>query len=301
MKEERRLRVDNQPYGRLSELIYDHAFTVHPYRHTTIGSMTDLDRASVEDVRDFYRTYYVPNNACLALVGDFDTAEALALVQKYLGRVPRSARDVPRDIPQEPPQQHEKRVEVTEPWPLPAVVVAYHVTSDGDPDSYPLHIAAKVLFDGQSSRIYRALVYDKSIAVAAFGEANLIEDPNLFYAVAIVQPGHTPAEAERGAHRGVRSPQGGADHRRGADAREEPVRARLHRRPRVEPQKAAQLAHAVVIHDDVTTADGEFDIFQGITKADVQRVARTWFTPESRMVLTVMPGQARAGGPGGTR
>src|SRR3954462_3834863 len=195
VKEERRMRVDNQPYGRLNEIIYDQAFTVHPYKHATIGSMADLEAASVEDVRDFYKTFYVPANATLVIVGDFETPQALTLVNNYLGRVPKSDRVVPRDIPQEPPQTKEKRVTLQEPWPLPAVVVAYHVTKDGNPDSYPLHIAAKVLSDGQSSRIYQKLVYEKQIAVAAFGQANLIEDPNLFYAVAIVQPGHTTESA----------------------------------------------------------------------------------------------------------
>src|SRR6187200_3250326 len=85
VKEERRMRIDNQPYGRLNELIYDQAFTVHPYKHPTIGSMKDLEAASIGDVRDFFRTYYVPNNATLVLVGDFDTKEATALVQQYLG------------------------------------------------------------------------------------------------------------------------------------------------------------------------------------------------------------------------
>src|SRR3954452_16942748 len=194
VKEERRMRIDNQPYGRLNEIIYDQAFTVHPYKHATIGSMADLEAASVEDVRDFYKTFYVPANATLVLVGDFDTAQALTLVNNYVGRVPKSDRVVPRDIPQEPPQTKEKRVTLQQPWPLPAVVVAYHVTRDGNPDSYPLHIAAKVLSDGQTSRIYKKLVYEKQMAVAAFGNANLIEDPNLFYAVAIIQPGHTPEE-----------------------------------------------------------------------------------------------------------
>src|SRR6478752_4175826 len=104
VKEERRMRVDNQPYGRLNELIYDQAFTVHPYKHPTIGSMHDLEAASIEDVRDFFRTYYVPNNATIVLVGDFDSKEALDLVTKYLGRVAKSGRPVPRDIPKEPPQ-----------------------------------------------------------------------------------------------------------------------------------------------------------------------------------------------------
>src|SRR5918911_1299698 len=194
VKEERRMRVDNQPFGRLNEIIYDNAFTVHPYKHATIGSMQDLEAASVDDVRNFYQTYYVPANATLVLVGDFDTPQALQMVGQYLGRVPKAEKPVPRDIPQEPPKTKEKGVTLQEPWPLPAVVVAYHVTRDGNPDSYPLHIAAKVLSDGQTSRIYTKLVYEKQMAVAAFGNANLIEDPNLFYAVAIVAPGHAPDE-----------------------------------------------------------------------------------------------------------
>src|SRR6184192_1566902 len=95
VKEERRMRIDNQPYGRLQELIYDQAFAVHPYKHATIGSMTDLEAASVDDVRDFYRTYYVPSNATLVLVGDFDSAQAMQLVTQYVGRVPKADRAVP--------------------------------------------------------------------------------------------------------------------------------------------------------------------------------------------------------------
>jgi zinc protease len=289
VKEERRLRVDNQPFGRLNEIIYDQAFAVHPYKHSTIGSMADLEAASVDDVRDFHRTYYVPSNATLAIVGDFETPQALALVHQYFGRIPKAAREVPRDIPREPPQTKEKRVTVQEAWPLPAVVVAYHVPEDGHPDAYRLHIAAKVLSDGQSSRIYQKLVYERQIAVTAFGQANLIEDPNLFYAVAIVQPGHTTEEA--------------------ADAlieeldrlKTEPITDHELQRSKNQfardyilsresnQQKAMHLAHAIVIHNDVKTADGEFDIFQNITKADVQRVAQTYFRPENRLVLTVMP------------
>jgi zinc protease len=294
VKEERRMRVDNQPYGRLNEIIYDQAFTVHPYKHATIGSMQDLEAASVDDVRDFYETYYVPANSTLVLVGDFDSAQALQLVSQYVGRVPKSDRPVPRDIPQEPPQAKEKRATLQQPWPLPAVVVAYHVTHDGHPDSYPLHIAAKVLSDGQTSRIYQKLVYEKQMAVAAFGNANLIEHPNLFYAVAIVQPGKSPeevtnaliAELDRlktdpiSEHELQRTKnQFARDYILGRESNQ---------------QKAGQLSHAVVIHNDIKTADGEFDIFQDITVGDVQRVARTYFRPENRLVLTIMP-SGRAG------
>ena len=289
VKEERRMRVDNQPYGRLNEIIYDQAFTVHPYKHATIGSMQDLEAASVDDVRDFYRTFYVPSNATLVLVGDFDSTQALQLVNNYVGRVPKALREVPRDIPPEPPQTKEKRVTLQEPWPLPAVVVAYHVTNDGNPDSYPLHIAAKVLSDGQTSRIYKKLVYEKQMAVAAFGNANLIEHPNLFYAVAIVQPGHTPEEVTNALivelDRLKTEPI--TDHELQRTKNQFARDYILSRQSN--QQKAGQLSHAVVIHNDIRTADGEFDIFQNMTVADVQRVARTYFRPENRLVLTLLP------------
>lgn len=289
VKEERRMRFDNQPYGRLNEIIYDQAFTVHPYKHATIGSMEDLEAASVDDVRDFYRTYYVPSNATLALVGDFDSTQAVQLVHQYLGRVPKAERDVPRDIPKEPPQTQEKRVTVQAPWPLPAVVVAYHITFDGNPDSYPLHIAAKVLSDGQTSRIFQKLVYEKQMAVAAFGNANLIEDPNLFYAVAVVQPGHTTQEVSAAliAELDRLKTEPISDHELQRTKNQFARDYILGRESN--QQKATHLAHAIVIHRDVKTADAEFEIFQNISVADVQRVARTYFRPENRLVLTVMP------------
>src|SRR5580765_5147722 len=95
VKEERRLRIDNQPYGRLNEIIYEQTFTTHPYKHPTIGSMADLEAASVADVRDFYNTFYVPENATLTLVGDIDSVQALQLASQYLGRVPKAAKPVP--------------------------------------------------------------------------------------------------------------------------------------------------------------------------------------------------------------
>ena len=180
---------------------------------------------------------------------------------------------MPRDIPKEPPQTKERRVTLEEPWPLPAVVVAYHITYDGNPDSYPLHIASKVLSDGQSSRIYRKLVYEKQLALAAFGGGNIIEDPNLFYAVAIVQPGHTPRGGDRRADRRARSAARPSRSRADELQRAKNQFARDYILGRESNQeKARQLGHAVVIHNDIKTADGEFDIFKNITAADVQRV-----------------------------
>jgi zinc protease len=289
VKEERRMRIENQPYGRLQEIIADQAFQAHPYKHPVIGSMKDLDAASVQDVREFFQTYYVPNNCTAILVGDFDSKEALTLVTQYLGRVPKSDKPVPREIPKEPQQTKEKRVTLQEDWPLPAVVVAHHITFDGHPDSYPLHVASKVLSDGQSSRIYRKLVYDKGIALAAFGGGNIIEDPNLFFAVALVQPGHTTDEAARALIEELDR------------LRTEPITAAELQQAKnqfardyilgreTDQNKAEVLGHAAVIHNDIKTADAEFDIFQNLTIADVQRAAKTYFTPENRLVLTILP------------
>jgi zinc protease len=295
VKEERRMRVENQPYGRLNEIVYDHAFASHPYKHPTIGSIADLESASIEDVRDFHRTYYVPENATLTVVGDFDTPQVIQLVNQYFGRVPKAARPVPRDIAKEPAWTKERRFTVEESWPLPAVVVAHHITYDGHPDSYPLHIASKILSDGQSARITRELVYNKRLALTAFGQGNITEDPNLFFAVAIVQPGRTVAEAEKALIAELDK------------LKNEPVSPHELQRTKNQfardyiigresnQEKALHLAHAAVIHNDITTADGEFEIFMNVSAADVQRVAKTYFTPENRLVLTIMPRGASTG------
>jgi zinc protease len=289
VKEERRMRVENQPYGRLSEIIFDHAFTTHPYKHPTIGSMADLEAASIADVREFHETYYVPENATVTIVGDFDNEQVVQMINAYFARVPKARRPVPRDIPKEPAQTKERRAVVEEAWPLPAVVVAYHITYDGHPDAYPLHIAAKILSDGQSSRITTQLVYKTRIALTAFGSANIIEDPNLFYAVAIVQPGQTPEAAERALiaefEKMAQQPVLDAELQR---AKNQWTRDYIVSRESDE-DKARHLSHAAVIHNDVTTADGEFEIFMNVTRADVQRVAKTYFTPSNRVVLHILP------------
>ena len=293
VKEERRLRVDNQPFGRLSEILYDTFYTVSPYKHTTIGSMKDLDAASVEDVREFHTQFYVPANATIAIVGDFDMAQAKELVTKYFARVPKADRVISREYPREKPSTSERRVTINENWPLPAVIVAYPITFDGNPDSYPLHLTSKILSDGDSSRIYQSLVYEKGIALSAFGGGNIIEEPNLFFAVALVAPGRTHDEVEKALIAEFDK------------LRNEPISERELQRAKnqffrdyiVDREsvrgKASQLAHAVVIHRDVTTADGEVEIFTNMKVTDLQRVAKTYFTPESRLVLKILPKGSR--------
>jgi zinc protease len=179
---------------------------------------------------------------------------------------------------------------IEENWPLPVVVVAHHVAPLGHPDSYALYMASKILSDGQSSRIYRRLVYETGIALSAGVVGNFTEDPNLFYAFAVVQPGHTVDEAEAALVREL------------VGLRHEPVTERELARARIQftrdfvlgretvQQKASVLARAAVLHNgDVASADAEFDLFQRVTAADIQRVAQAYFAPGTRLVITVTP------------
>jgi zinc protease len=223
------------------------------------------------------------------VVGDFDSAQALQIVSQYFGRVPKAPRAVPRDIPKEPAMTQERRAMVEEPWPLPAVVVAYHVPYDGHPDAYPLHITSKILSDGQSARISRELIYNQRLCLSAFGSGNITEHPNLFYAVCIVQPGRSPADAEKALIAQFESlkTEGVTPHEL-QRAQNQFARDYILSRESDE-DKAMHLAHAAVIHNDITTADGEFDIFMKTTVADVQRVARSHFNQSNRVVLHVLP------------
>ena len=289
VKEERRMRIENPPYGLLNELITFHAFDAHPYKHPVIGSMTDLNAATIDDVRDFYKTYYVPENATLMIVGDFDRETAVNLVNQYFARVPKAANPVPRDIPQEPAHTKEKRVNLEMPWPLPAVIVTYHVPYNGHADSYPMFIMSKTLSDGQTSRIYRKLVYETGMALTAFGTSSFLEQPGIFSAVALVNPGKSPEQVEKALIAEFdRLKTDGITERELQRAKNQFGRDYIVSRLTIK-EKASQLGHAEVIQKDMASADGEYDTFQKTTLEDVKRVARKYFVPEGRMVMRIMP------------
>src|ERR1700722_8563641 len=198
VEEERRVRVDNQPYGSLEEDLRAAAFTVHGYHHTPIGSIEDLERATVQDVRDFFNTYYKPNNATLVIVGDFNSDQALGWTRKYFEGIPASATPIPRRDMPEPVQTAEREVKKSySNTPLPAIVIGYKIPARYKPDSYPLDLASNILAGGESSRLYLALVYKDQIAVQAGGFGNFSEDPNLFWAYAIMNPGHPADEGQK--------------------------------------------------------------------------------------------------------
>ncbi len=297
VKEERRMRIENPPFGLLNELISFHAFDLHPYKHPVIGSMNDLNAATIDDVRDFYNTYYVPDNATLLIAGDFETDTVITLVNQYFARIPKSAKPVPRDIPKEPAHTKERRINLEQPWPLAAVVIAYQAPYNGHPDSYPMFVMSKTLSDGQTSRIYRKLVYETGLALTAFGSSSFLEDPGIFYAVALVNPGKSADEVEKALIAEFDKLKAeGITERELQRAKNQFSRDYILSRLSIK-EKVSQMGHAEVIQKDMASADGEFDTFLKVSTADVKRAAQQYFVPERRMVMRIMP-KAAAGGAG---
>ncbi len=289
VKEERRQRFDNQPYGTVIEQLYEEAFTVHPYRHSTIGSMEDLDRARLSDIREFYDTYYVPNNAWLILSGDFDSGEAERLVREFFTPLPPGPETPGRNIPHEPPQRAQRTLRLGLNVALPAFVAAYHMPADGTPDAYPLRLAAKILSEGESSRIYRRLVYEKQIAFEAHSTGNFTEDPNLFFLFAVMNPGHEPgegaAEMQAELEKLKKEPPPAAEL---AKAKNQIVRDFVLSRQSVQ-SLGEELGYAAVVLKDPELLNTELDRFLAVTPEDIQRVARRYFIATNATTLEVYP------------
>ena len=196
VKEERRLGVDNQPYGHTFERLEELAWDNFAYHHSVIGSMADLDAASVDDVRQFFKTYYAPNNAVLSLAGDLDTKDTLARVKKYFGNISRQEPPKPVDLT-EPPKDAERRDQIDDKLArLARVDMFYRIPNPNDPAARALGVAATVLGGGESSRLYQKLVKEKEIASSASSGVLTHAGASLFGVIAMVRPGKDPKEVE---------------------------------------------------------------------------------------------------------
>jgi zinc protease len=289
VEEERRLRVDNPPFGRLFEVVLDRTFTTHPYKVEPIGSIADLDAATLQDVRDFHSLYYVPNNATVVVSGDFNPEQVIRWTEQYFGPIPKG-RPIPRDIAKEPAQKAERRAVDYHPnTPLPAVVITCHIPQAGNPDTYALQVASNILSAGESSRLYKRMIYEKQMAVAAGGDAILLEDPGVFFFYAILQGGQKPEDGEKELL---------AEAQRLRDepvSEEELVKAKnqiissLVFGRQTDQDKADAIGYAKVILNDESYVNRQLAEFQKVTAADVQRVARAYFSPENRTVVYMLP------------
>ena len=290
VEEERRRSVDNSPYGRIQEDLYAAAFMVHPYHHITIGSIADLDKATVEQVRAFHDTYYRPNNATLVIVGDINPVQAAEWAQKYFGGIPRSPNPIPRVTAKEPIQDAARSVTKSYPGvPLPAVVEGYKMPARFAPESFPLDLASNILAGGESSLLYQSLVYKQRIAAAAAGFGNFTEDPNLFWVYAIMSPGHTAEEGEKALDSVLADvKKSGVSANELQKAKNQQISSDILGRETVQ-EKADALGEAAVIGKNPELVNTELAKYEAVTAAAIQRAADEYFVKQHETVLYYLP------------
>jgi zinc protease len=290
VKEERRLRLENPPYGLLAETLLDATFQVYPYKHMPIGSMEDLNQATAADVKDFFDTFYVPDNATLVIVGDFDAKRALALARKHFGPLPRSRQPVPRVAVSEPPQKEPR--ELTRSFsnvPLPAVASAYQLPPLGHPDTYALQIASDILSSGQSSRLYKRLVYDEQIAVGAAGQGIFLEGPSIFFAFAVANQGKDVKQVAASLYDVIEGMKKAPVAPEELSKAKNQIVSRFVIGRQTAQEKADALGAAAVLRGNPELYNTELVSYQRVTAEEVQRVCQKYLVGTNETRLWVMP------------
>jgi len=289
VQEERRLGVDNQPYGKTFEVITETAYDNFAYKHSVIGSMDDLNAANVQDVADFFRTYYAPNNAVMTLVGDFKTDEALAKVRKYFESIPSQPAPPAPDMT-EPEQTAERRANVEDGFArIPRIDILYKMPAGDSPDYYALNLLGRILGSGNSSRLYQKLVKEQEIATALFAGAQEKRGPALFQIAALMPPGKNLADVEKLIYAELDR----LKNEPVADWELEKVRMTARRQRAQQLQstlgRAIALGQYALFYGNANLINEVEDKYNRVTKEDIQRVARTYFKDTSRSVITTVP------------
>jgi predicted Zn-dependent peptidase len=292
--EERRLRSEDSPMGRAYEALFALLWQASPYRTPVIGWRSDVEKATVEVCRQFFSTYYAPNNIVVAIAGDFDSSETLARLERTFGKLEPAAA-IPRNPTVEPDQRGERRAVVHFDVHSPLLAAAWHAPATGSPDGEALDVLSVILSEGHSSRLYRSLVHDAEIALSASGSYWEMNGAGAFVAFATVRPGKDIADVERRFFAEIER------------LRSEPVReAELEKAKRqleVSLVNGLETSHALAerIGQDISTfgrirpLDERIARIRAVTIADVQRVAHTYLVDDQRSVVHLMaPAAERA-------
>ena len=285
VKEEYRYRVLAPPYGRLFIAMDTDSFAKHPYRRPVIGSIEDLDAATLEDVRAFHASHYRPDNAVLVVAGDFEPQQLDAWVDQYLGAVPKPPAPIPEVSVQEPPRTEEKRVTEKAPnVPLPAVAFTWLAPPASHEDSVALSAVTTILTEGDSSRLREKLVRG-AIAQEVFASDDLREDLGVFAIAAIMASGHDTAEAEKIIRGELASlaekPIPAAELEKAKNLK---ITAELRNREE-NNGKAFSLGEAVTIDHDANAVNTGLAKLQALTAADVQRVVKKYLVDGKAVVI----------------
>ena len=289
VKEERKQSLDNRPYGSLLEKTMENSFKVHPYRWTPIGSVQYIDKAAIDEFYQFYKSFYVPNNACLAIAGDIDIPRTKELVTKYYGDIPRGSGQVFRPKEVEPPQVAEVRDTVFDNIQLPAVILAYHMPAQGTKDYYALSMLTTLLSGGESSRLTKRLVDKDKLALAVQAIPLSLEDPGLFIAFAIANFGRTLPEVEKVIQEEIDRVQKDLISEKDFQKIRNQRESEFIQKNSTVQGKAMQLANYYLFFGDANLINGEIDRFMQVTREDVRRVAQQYLRNESRTVLYYLP------------
>lgn len=289
VKEEKRLRIDNQPYMSFQENLFKRAYKIHPYKSVPIGTMEDLNAARLEEFMDFYKTFYVPENAVLIIAGDIEYDNAEALVRKYFGDIPRGGRTIPRPDVTEPPLEGQIVDTIYDDIQLPAVFVAYRMPPKNSDDALALSLVSRLLSTGNSSRLRKKLVDEQQIALEVVAFPYDLEDGGLFITLALANFGKDPSDILNSMNAEIEK------------VRSEKISDREFQKllNQFENQQISQMGSMQGIADLLA----EYEVFYGdanlintmsqkiaaITPDDLKRVANAYLDPSKRIVLYYLP------------
>ncbi|OFW07888.1 MAG: hypothetical protein A3H96_04870 [Acidobacteria bacterium RIFCSPLOWO2_02_FULL_67_36] len=299
VQEERRLGVDNQPYGKTFEAIDELAYENPAYEHSVIGSMADLNAASVDDVKAFFKTYYAPNNAVLSIAGDVKSAECLAKVRKYFEKIPAQPAPAPVDVT-EPVQTAERRKTLEDPLArLPRIDIAYHVPPALSPDDDGLTVLASVLGSGRSSRFYESIVRQQQLASSVGASSTSNRGPGLFRISGMLLAGKSVDDVEKAIYAEIEKVKAGPI----ADFEMDKARNNW-KRSQVSSiasslSRAIALGRYALFWNDPNLINTYADRIAAVKPADVRRVASRYLVPANRTVVITMPKAAGSGSEGG--
>lgn len=293
VKEERRQRVDNQPYGSILEESMRRAFTVHPYRWPIIGYMEHLDAAEEQDYKQFYEDFYVPNNAVLSIAGDIDVAEAKKMIEKYFGTIPKGEKPIYRPDIVEPPLKAEIRDTVFDNIQLPAVIQTYRTPKQGTDDFYAVDMLSTLLSQGESSRLYKALVDEQQKALFAGNFPLPLEDHGVALAFGIANMGVDAQDLESAMDAEFKRVQENLISEEEFNKLRNQIENDFVTRNSRVVGIAESLANYHMYYGDANLINTEIDRYLKVTREDIQRVAKKYFNENNRVVLYYLPKPAQ--------
>ena len=289
VQEERRLRVDNSPYGRTDEVISELAYQNFAYAHSTIGSMEDLNAATVEDVQAFFETYYAPNNAVLVIVGDVKTRDALAKVRKYFAAIP--SQPLPPGVDMTEPQQTEERRALIQDVlaRLTRLDMVYHMPPALTPDADALSVLASVLSEGRSSRLYEAIVRQKQLALNVGASTTNARGPGLFALGGILVPGKSFEDLRAAIDQEIERVKTGPIEPWELDKARNGAKRAVVNTLTSTLQRARSMAQYALFYDSPGLINSRYERVEAITAADLQRVAKQYLVKTNRTVVVTAP------------